>query len=86
MPDPFEDRSGGLESPGLHARAVAPSDSNDLPFTSRALYIGTPGDLRLITAGGDTVTLRSVPTGLVPLRVSRVFAAGTTAADIVAIW
>lgn len=86
MPDIFEDRTGGLESPGYRAQDVAPSDNSDLAFTSRALFVGTPGDICLRTAGGDTVTLRNVGGGLVPLRVARVFATGTTAAGIVAIW
>ncbi|MEM9062503.1 MAG: hypothetical protein AAGD13_18735 [Pseudomonadota bacterium] len=86
MPDIFEDRSSGLESPGYDAISVTPSDSNDLTFTSRALYVGVAGDLRVTTAGGSTVTFTNVAEGVLPMRVSRVLASGTTAADIVAIW
>ncbi|MEM7685933.1 MAG: hypothetical protein ACFB03_09465 [Paracoccaceae bacterium] len=86
MPDIFEDRSSGLESPGYDAISVTPSDSNDLTFTSRALYVGVSGDLRVLTAGGSTVTFTNVAEGLLPMRVSRVLSSGTTAADIVAIW
>ena len=53
MPDMFEDRSSGLESPGFDAASVTPSDSTDLPVTSRALYVGTTGDLRVTTAAGS---------------------------------
>lgn len=86
MPDIFEDRSSGLESPGYDAISVTPSDSNDLTFTSRALYVGVSGDVRVLTAGGSTVTFTNVAEGLLPMRVSRVLSSGTTAADIVAIW
>lgn len=86
MPDIFEDRSSGLESPGYDAVSVTPSDSSNLPVTSRALYIGTSGDLRVIVGSGSTVTFVNVPEGILPMRVSRVLASGTTAADIVAVW
>ncbi|MEL7470003.1 MAG: hypothetical protein AAFN27_16235 [Pseudomonadota bacterium] len=86
MPDIFEDRSSGLESPGYDAISVTPSDSNDLTFTSRALYVGVSGDVRVLTAGGSAVTFTNVAEGLLPMRVSRVLSSGTTAADIVAIW
>ncbi len=86
MPDIFEGLSSGLESPGLHAAEVIPSDSSDLAVFSRALFVGNGGDLRITTSGGDTVTLRNVPSGVVPLRIARVHATGTTAANIVAVW
>lgn len=86
MADQFNDRSSGLESPAYNAAQVVPSDTVDLAVTSRALYLGTAGDLRITTAGGDTVTLANVPNGVLPVRVARVHATGTTAADIVAVW
>ena len=86
MPDIFEDRTSGLESPGYDAATVTPSDSNDLAVTSRAIYVGTSGDLRVTAASGSVVTFVNVPEGLLPMRVSRVHASGTTAADIVAVW
>ena len=86
MADIFEDRSSGLESPGYDAVTVTPSDSNDLAITSRAIYVGTSGDLRVTTASGSIVTFVAVPEGMLPMRVSRVHASGTTASDIVAVW
>ena len=84
--DIFEDRSSGLESPGANAAQVAPSDSIDLATASRALYVGGPGDLTITLVGGDTITLKNLAAGWVPLRTQRVHASGTTAADIVAVW
>lgn len=86
MPDLFENRASGLESPGHSAADITPSDSTDLLTTSRALWVGTSGDLRVTMAGGQTTTLRNAPVGLCPIRVTRVHATGTTAADIVAVW
>ncbi|MEM7059828.1 MAG: hypothetical protein AAF557_19755 [Pseudomonadota bacterium] len=86
MPDIFEDRSSGLESPAYHSAEVTPSDSTDLTTHARALFVGTGGDIRVMTSGGDTVVFRNVPAGILPVRIRRVFAVGTTAADMVAVW
>jgi len=74
-------------APATHAAAVTPSDISDLSDVSRWLYVGSAGDLAVIGADGITVTLPAVPTGaLLPIRVSRVMATGTTAGDIVVFW
>jgi hypothetical protein len=72
--------------PALHAAVVTPSNTVDLTYVSRALVIGTAGDVKVTTLGGETVTLPAVPAGILPLRVTRVFATGTTAASISALW
>lgn len=70
------------------AAAVTPSNTVDLVFFSRALYVGVTGDVSVIMAGdGATVVFPAVPAGTVlPIRVSRVRATGTTASSIVAVW
>ncbi len=86
MPDIYDDRSSGLESPGYNAATIIPSDASDLPTASRAIYVGTSGDLNVTLVGGATVTFKNVPAGVLPLRVSRVLATGTSATDLVAVW
>ena len=86
MPDIYDDRSSGLESPGYNAAPITPDDGADLPIASRAVYVGTSGDLAVTMVGGATVTFKGVPVGVLPLRVARVRATGTTAADLVAVW
>lgn len=87
MADPFADRATGLDSPARNAAAVTPNDSTDLTTTARALWVGGAGDVSVITAGGDTVTLEGAAAGgIIPVCVSRVRATGTTATDIVALW
>lgn len=74
----------GLTSPADNATAVTPSDSTDLAFTSRALYVGGAGNLVVTMAGGGDVTFSAVPAGsILPIRVSRVKATTTTATSIV---
>lgn len=65
------------------AVAITPHDTNDLTDPVSALYIGTAGALKVITASGETVTFANVAVGLLPLAVTRVFSTGTAAAGIV---
>jgi hypothetical protein len=86
MADQFAGFLQTLDSPAAHAFAVTTSDSSDLSTAARALYVGTGGDIKVTTIGGETVTFTSVAAGFFPIRVSRVFATGTTATGIIAVW
>jgi len=87
MSDPFKFYASGLTSPGRNAAAVTPSDVADLASTARAFYVGGAGDVKLTTANGDTVTLVGLAAGIpIPITAQRIFATGTTATSIVAIW
>lgn len=86
MADAFESNSSALDSPAAYAASVTPNDSTDLAASSRALYIGTSGDVKVTTVGGNDVTFANVPVGVLPIRVKRVWATGTSATGIIAIW
>ncbi len=74
----------GLTSPADNAAAVTPSDSTDLAYTSRALYIGGSGNVVVTMAGGGDVTFSAVTAGaILPIRVTRVKATNTTATSII---
>ncbi len=78
------------------AAAVTPSDTVNIPCVSTAdgkgnngcvLYVGVAGDLKVQTVGGDDVVFTGVLAGsFIPVQVLRVFATGTTATNIVALW
>ena len=78
------------------AAAVTPSDTADIPSVSTqdgtgnngcVLYVGVAGDVKVTTAGGDTVVFTGLLAGMfVPVQVLRVWATDTTATDIVALW
>jgi hypothetical protein len=74
----------GLSVPASGGAAVVPSDTVDLPFVARALYVGGFGNLSLISADGSAITLVDAH-GWVPVRAARVRATGTTATSIVAL-
>lgn len=57
------------------------------PQPTSSLYVGTAGDLRVVMAGnGQPVTFKGHPVGYTDIGVTRILKAGTTAADIVALY
>ncbi len=72
-------------NPADDAIPVTPNDGADLSTPCRALLIATGGALRVITMSGVDRTYPSVPSGLFPVGVRKVFATSTTAAGIVGI-
>lgn len=72
-------------APKRNAAAVVPSNTMDLPQVS-LLYVGVTGDVKVDTAFGATVTFTAHPVGYMPVQVRRVYATGTTATNIVALY
>ena len=75
--------------PALSAAVVTPSNTVDLPNYSRMLYIangGTGQSVKVTTLNGDVVTFNNVPTGILMVQARRVWATGTSAIDILALW
>ncbi|KEQ03751.1 MULTISPECIES: spike base protein, RCAP_Rcc01079 family [Pseudorhizobium] len=84
MPDRFANVQASLSGPAASGFAVTPNDTTDLPEPTRALYVGSGGDLTVRMLTGETLTFAAVsPGSLLPLRASRVFATGTSAANLV---
>lgn len=99
--DKFRTAPKSTSDPARLAVAVTPSDTEDFTNAagmdahsySTALYIGTTGDVTVVTAGdstnggaGTAVTFSSVPVGWFPVQCRRVMNTGTTAANIVALF
>ena len=76
------------------AAAVTPSNTVDIPSITGGtsnngcvLYVGGDGDIKVTTAGGDEVTFVGLSAGtFIPVQVLKVWATGTNATDIVALW
>ncbi len=83
--DPFEHTADSLISPAKTAFEITPDDASDLPSATKAIYIGTGGDITARPVDSDAdVTFRNVVTGTVlAVRLSAVRAGGTTAGDLV---
>lgn len=83
--DPFENSTNSLIAPSSDCFAITPDDSQDLSKATKAVYVGTSGDLVVRTIGsGSDVAFRNVIGGsILDIRVRAVRATGTTASDIV---
>ena len=76
--------------------AVTPSNTANIAYVGGdgatinwpcVLYIGTGGSVKVLTEANDEITFVNIPNGtFLPVQVVRVFATGTEASNIVALW
>ncbi|SEW43448.1 hypothetical protein SAMN04488515_3082 [Cognatiyoonia koreensis] len=83
MTDPFKNHATGMSDPIQAAAEITPDDANALAVATRAIHVGTAGNLRVTLVSGDIVTFPNLGQGWHPLRVAKVWATGTTATAIV---
>lgn len=80
-----------------NAEAITPSDTDDLILSgvpinvsnvsSACIYVGTGGNLTVTMLGGQTVSFLNIPDGsFLPIQVRKVWASGTDAADLLALY
>ncbi|MEP2234647.1 MAG: hypothetical protein ABJM58_03315 [Alteripontixanthobacter sp.] len=83
--DTFSRNSDSPSSPARHCFAIVPADAAELGSVTKAVYVGTAGDIVLRAVESDTdVTFRNVSAGaIIDVRCSAIRATGTTAGDIV---
>lgn len=74
--------------PAGFAAAVTPNDDTDVAPLARGVFVGVGGDLTVVMEGSlVTTTFKNVGDGqLLPIRVRRVMATGTTATNILTLW
>jgi len=75
--------SKSADSCASTAFAITPADSV-MTTQARALFIGTGGNLAVLTADGSSVTFSNVAAGtILPVSVKQVSATNTTASNII---
>ncbi len=73
--------------PATNAVLITPSDSVDLTYISRAVYVGTGGNMKVTMQDSGTLLFTGIPSGTtLPIRVSRIWSTTTTASTILALW
>lgn len=85
--NPLQNQIGATVS-AYRVMVVTPSDSYEF-LQNRAIWVGTGGDLAVVTRGGDRVVIKNVQSGtLLPLQVKQILpvSSGTTATDIQVWW
>lgn len=74
----------GNGTPATGAFAITPHDTNNLPFVTRGIYVGSEGNVRVQLLDGDPVTFTGAQVGsILPIQAVRVFATGTTASNLI---
>ena len=83
--DKFENSVDSVTAPASECFSITPSDTNELAVATKAIYIGSGGDLAVIAVGSDTpVTFRDTITGsILDIRVRQVLVTGTTAQELI---
>lgn len=87
IPPNHSQKSAADAAPAIGAAAVTLADADLAVIPTRALFVGTAGNLKVTMASGDVVTLTNVQAGaLLPLSVTRVWLTGTTAGSVTALY
>lgn len=86
MADQFQEYASTIDGPHDNAAVVTPADGADLANASRALLVGVGGTVTVDMVGVGTNIALPLQAGYSPCRVTRVYATGTTATGIVAVW
>jgi hypothetical protein len=83
--DAFQQLSVSSMTPSENCFPIVPDDIAELPYLTKAIYIGGGGDLVLLIGDSQTpVTFRNtVPGSVLDVRVRAVRSTGTTASDLV---
>lgn len=84
----MKDLSGqGAGEPAIAAFSISPSDQSYLPYITRAVFIGSAGNLAVMMFNGDIVVFTNVVAGSVlPIRVVKVFSTGTTVISLLGMY
>lgn len=79
--------NSGIQSSPIYG-LVSPSDSIDLPYITRGVYVGIAGNITVsLPNSASTVIFTAVPAGtILPIQTTRVYLNGTTAGAIVALY
>jgi hypothetical protein len=78
-----------VAGPYFDGFTITPNDDEDLPRLARGIYVGggngeSPGDVKIVTPAGSTLTFKNVPVGsTLPWVAKRVMNTGTTATNLI---
>ena len=87
MSEKYQGRADDIGAPARGGFAITTSDSADLLAETRAIYIGSAGDLAAVLTSGDEVSFVGLGGGTVlPVRARRVKATGTSAGYLVGLY
>lgn len=82
------DNPAPIENVATDAVAVTPNDSADLASKpTKGVYVGVSGDIKITLQGGSTASFVGLAAGVIhPIAAMRIWATGTTATSILAVY
>lgn len=84
MADNFRKHEYRLDSPAGLAFPISGSDSTNLEYITRGIYVGGTGDIKVDMAQSGSVIFRNALAGtIIPVRAVKVYSTGTDATDLV---
>lgn len=87
MAESFDGQTSGMSGPACDALELDLSEDDADFACSRALYVGTAGNVKAQMKSGAIVTFTNVVAGCErPWRIKKIFKVGTTASGLVALW
>lgn len=89
MSDIYSKQETQLDDPYVNGFAITPNDSTDLAISTRAIWVGGTGAVKVTLVGmtdGTSITLSAVPVGLLKLRAKRVWTVGSPATNLVGLY
>lgn len=64
--------------------AIAITKSDTTTYISGTIYVGTAGDVNVVTVNGETTLFKNIGNAsILPVRVKQVLSTSTTASDLV---
>lgn len=83
--DPFSKTVDSPTAPAEYCFPIIPSDQNDLPRATKAIYVGQGGDVALVAvrSTGDVIFSNVASGTILDVRVRAIRLTGTTASDLV---
>lgn len=87
MSEKYQGRADDIVAPARRGFAITANDATDLTAETRAIYVGSAGDLVAVLVSGDEVSFVGLPGGtLLPVRARRVKSTGTSASHLVGLY
>jgi hypothetical protein len=83
--DTFKSSIDSIIAPAANCFAIVPSDTLDLPFVTKAIYVGEAGNiaLRSLAAAASVTFVNVQPGSILDVRAKQVLATGTTANSLI---
>ena len=85
MANPFTGQSPDPDVTAIDLFTVTPSDSTNLPFPTRRIYVGSAGTVTVVTTKETTVTFSGLAAGSMigDFNIYKILATGTTASQLI---